>query len=156
MPHIHEKIDWTIAAYVIYRDRILLVHHKKLNNWLPPGGHVELDQDPEEALYAELREETGLTEDTLEIVGEKPAITSPGTKFLYAPTFLDIHEISATHKHIGLTYILRSKTTTIMLSEREHNQIRWFSIEEIQHPKYSILPAVQYYAQKAFCLAKSL
>lgn len=156
MPHIHEKIDWTVAAYVIYRDRILLVHHKKLNKWLPPGGHVELDQDPEEALYAELREETGLTEGDLVIIGEKPTITSPGTKFLYAPTYLDIHEISATHKHIGMTYILKSKTDTIQLSQREHNQIRWFSLADIENPEYNILPAVQFYSREALRLMESL
>lgn len=149
MPHIHDYIDLTVAAYVVYDSRILFVHHKKLNKWLPPGGHVELDQDPEEALYAELLEETGLTEIDIEILGNKPTISSPGTKFLYAPTFLDIHDISNTHKHIGMTYFVKAHTNTIKLSEKEHHAIRWFTLIDIENPQYEILPAVKYYAHKA-------
>lgn len=149
MPHIHDAIDLTIEAFVVYENKILLVHHKKLNGWLPPGGHVELDQDPEEALYAELQEETGLTKDNLIIHGNKPAIVAPGTKFLYAPTFLDIHDISSTHRHIGMVYIAEAKIDTIILAEKEHNDIRWFSMEEMEDPQYDILPSVKFYAAEA-------
>ena len=149
MPHIHEYIDLTIAAYVVHHKNVLFVHHKKLNKWLPPGGHVELDQDPEEALYAELLEETGLTPAHISICGHKPEITSPGTKFLHTPAFLDIHDISDTHKHIGITYIVQAKTDHVLLSEREHNHIRWFSLPDLDDPLYQILPAVKYYATEA-------
>lgn len=156
MPHIHDQIDFTVAAYVVFQNKILLVHHKKLQKWLPPGGHIELNQDPQEALFAELQEETGITKEQLEIIGNKPTISSPGTKFLYAPIFLDIHDISETHKHIGMTYILKSKTDTIQLSHREHNQIRWFSMTDIANPEYKILPAVQFYSQEALRLTERL
>jgi 8-oxo-dGTP pyrophosphatase MutT (NUDIX family) len=44
------------------RDRILIVHHRRLDRWLLPGGHVE----PEDATIAaaaarEILEETGVT-----------------------------------------------------------------------------------------------
>ncbi len=149
MPHIHEAIDLTVAAYVVHEDRVLFVHHKKLHKWLPPGGHVELDQDPEQALYAELAEETGLTKDVLIVYGTKPQIQSPGTTFLYAPTFLDIHDISPTHRHIGMTYIVKSTTDTIVLSKREHHDIRWLNTQDIESTQYAILPAVKYYAHEA-------
>ncbi|CAN5185153.1 hypothetical protein BH09PAT2_BH09PAT2_05430 [soil metagenome] len=155
MPHIHEAIDLTIEAFVIHKKKVLLVHHKKLLKWLPPGGHVELDQDPEEALYAELQEETGLTRDQLTIYGNKPTITAPGTKFLYAPTFLDIHDISSTHKHIGMVYFAEAKTDRIVLAEKEHNEIRWFSAEELADPQYEIIPSVQFYAAEAFKIVET-
>lgn len=145
MPHIHDEIDFTAVAYVVYQDKVLMVHHKKLGIWLPPGGHIELDQDPEQALFNELREETGLTEEVLEVFGSKPEIVSPGTKFLYSPTFLDIHKISNTHRHIGMVYLLKSKTDQITLSE-EHHEIRWFSASDIKDSKYNLLPSVKYYA----------
>jgi hypothetical protein len=43
MAHIHEKIDFTVSIFVVHEGRILLVHHRKLNQWLPLGGHIELD-----------------------------------------------------------------------------------------------------------------
>ncbi len=149
MPHIHEAIDLTVAALIVHKKRVLLVHHKKLNRWLPPGGHVELDQDPEQALFAEIQEETGLTKDQLIVHGTKPQISSPGTRFLYAPVFLDIHDISATHKHIGMTYIVAAKTDAVVLSEREHHDIRWFTLPQLHDVKYDILPSVQFYASEA-------
>jgi len=101
MPHIHEKIDFTVAIFVVHRDRVLVIHHRKLDKWLPLGGHIELDEDPEQAALREAREESGLD---VELIGERPPTTSPGTRALIGPRFLDIHRISDTHEHIGMIY----------------------------------------------------
>ena len=47
MAHIHEKIDFTVAIFVVHDSKILLIHHRKLDKWLSLGGHIELDEDPE-------------------------------------------------------------------------------------------------------------
>lgn len=62
MAHIHEKIDFTVSAYIVHPnlDKILLVHHKKFNGWLQIGGHIELDEDSDMALMREIEEECGL------------------------------------------------------------------------------------------------
>ena len=57
MAHIHEKIDFTVAIFVVHAGKILLIHHRKLNKWLPLGGHIELDEDPEQAAVREARED---------------------------------------------------------------------------------------------------
>jgi len=49
MAHIHDKIDFTVAIFVVEHGRVLLIHHRKLDRWLPLGGHIELDEDPEQA-----------------------------------------------------------------------------------------------------------
>ena len=56
MPHIHEKIDFTVSLFIVEGEKVLLVHHKKLDRWLPIGGHIELDEDPEQATRGSLRE----------------------------------------------------------------------------------------------------
>ena len=56
MAHIHEKIDFTVAIFVVHDEKILLIHHRKLNKWLPLGGHIELDEDPEQAALREAKE----------------------------------------------------------------------------------------------------
>ena len=106
MAHIHEKIDFTVAIFVVHDGKILLIHHRKLDKWLPLGGHIELDEDPEQAALREAKEESGLD---VELLGERPPTTSPGTRALIAPRFLDIHRISDTHEHIGMIYWAQPK-----------------------------------------------
>ncbi|RLS89050.1 MAG: NUDIX domain-containing protein, partial [Planctomycetota bacterium] len=60
MAHIHEKIDFTVAVFVVHEKKVLVIHHKKLDKWLPLGGHIELDEDPEQAALRETLEESGL------------------------------------------------------------------------------------------------
>ncbi|MFN2547625.1 MAG: NUDIX hydrolase, partial [Myxococcales bacterium] len=43
------------------RKRVLLLHHKKLERWLQPGGHGEGETDPRLVALREIEEETGLT-----------------------------------------------------------------------------------------------
>ena len=104
MAHIHEKIDFTVAIFVVHQGKVLLIHHRNLNKWLPLGGHIELDEDPETAALREAKEESGLE---VELLGERPPTTEPGTRALIAPRFLDIHRISDTHEHIGMIYWAR-------------------------------------------------
>ena len=60
------------------------IHHpasmwgQAYNKWIPMGGHIELDEDVEAALYREIKEETGLQ---VEILSKKPDIHTTDTKF---------------------------------------------------------------------------
>src|SRR5438309_2993091 len=113
MPHIHEKIDFTVAIFVVHENRVLLVHHRQLKKWLPLGGHIELHEDPEFAALREAREESGLE---VELIGERPPTSEPGTRALIAPRFLDIHRITDTHEHIGMIYWAHPKNGALTLS----------------------------------------
>src|SRR5512141_3195275 len=124
MAHIHEKIDFTVALFVVQAGKVLLIHHRKLDKWLPLGGHIELDEDPEQAAIREAREESGLE---VELIGERPPTTGPDTRALIAPKFLDIHRISQTHEHIGLIYWARPKAGEVTLATAEHHAIQWCS-----------------------------
>lgn len=146
MPHIHELIDFSVSVFIVHDSKVLLIHHKKLNMWLPIGGHVELDEDPEETLFREVKEECGLA---IEVLSTKPIIKSPGTKFLYAPNFLDIHNLPVNHKHIALTYFAKSESDKFIHNKEEHNDIRWFSKEDLEKPEFNINNAVKFYANKA-------
>src|SRR6266478_6933292 len=113
MGHIHEKIDFTVAIFVVSNEQVLLIHHRQLDKWLPLGGHIELDEDPETAALREAREESGLE---VELIGERPPTTEPGTRALIAPRFLDIHRINSTHQHIGMIYWARPLMGTVTLA----------------------------------------
>ncbi len=146
MAHLFYDLDFTVAVFVVREDRVLLVHHRKLNKWLPIGGHIEIGENPEEAALRETREESGLE---VELVGEKPPREFPGTQLLTAPTYLDVHDISGDHRHIGLIYFARSAEGEIRLAEAEHHDIRWFTAEEFAAPEWAVPEAIQFYAGEA-------
>ena len=146
MAHIHEKIDFTVAIFVVHEGKILLIHHRKLNKWLPLGGHIELDEDPEIAALREAKEESGFD---IELIGERPPTSGNGTRALIAPRFLDIHYISATHEHIGMMYWARPKKGQLTLAPTEHHDIRWCSSEELDGLQPAMDQAVKWYCRKA-------
>lgn len=159
MAHIHEKIDFTVAIFVVHDAKVLLIHHRKLDQWLPLGGHIELDEDPEQAALREAKEESGLE---VELLGERPPTTSPGTRALIAPRFLDIHRITDTHEHVGMIYWARPRVgprcraashdrqdvPTILLRE-EHHDIRWCSADDLDKLEPPISDAVRWYCRAA-------
>src|SRR5277367_2740249 len=146
MAHIHEKIDFTVAIFIVHDQKILLIHHRKLEKWLPLGGHIELDEDPEQAALREAKEESGLD---VELLGERPPTTSPGTRALIAPRFLDIHRISETHEHIGLIYWARPRQGAVTLADAEHHAIRWCTSDELDGLQPEMSNAVKWYCRKA-------
>jgi 8-oxo-dGTP pyrophosphatase MutT (NUDIX family) len=145
--HIHEKIDFTVAIFVVHDAKILLIHHRKLNAWLPLGGHIELDEDPEQAALREAKEESGLE---VTLLGERPPTTGPGTRALIAPRFLDIHRITDTHEHIGMIYWARPKNSAdVTCATAEHHDIRWCSADELNTLQPQMSDAVKWYCRKA-------
>ncbi len=146
MAHIHKLIDFTVVAYIVCQNKVLLCHHSKLNMWVPIGGHVELNEDTDEALFREIKEECGLD---VEIIAEKPPLKfqADGTKFLYRPASMNIHQVSPTHRHIVLIYFARAKSNQAVLEPREHKQLRWFTAEELASE--SLDESVSYYAKEA-------
>jgi 8-oxo-dGTP pyrophosphatase MutT (NUDIX family) len=146
MPHIHEKIDFTVAIFVVHKDKVLLIHHRKLDKWLPLGGHIELDEDPEAAALREAREESGLE---VELLGDRPPTTEPGTRALIAPRFLDIHRITDSHEHIGMIYWARPKSGTLALAVEEHHDVRWCGAADLEQLRPPMSNAVKWYCLKA-------
>jgi 8-oxo-dGTP pyrophosphatase MutT (NUDIX family) len=152
MAHIHEKIDFTVAIFVVHDGKILLIHHRQLNHWLPLGGHIELDEDPEQAALRESKEESGLD---VELLGERPPTTGPGTRALLAPRFLDIHRINPTHEHIGMIYWARPKrgrgalAAVPTLAVVEHHDIRWCSAADLDTLQPPMSAAVKWYCRAA-------
>jgi len=147
MAHIHEKIDFTVAIFVVHDGKILLIHHRKLDKWLPLGGHIELDEDPEQAALREAKEESGLD---VELLGERAPTTGPGTRALITPRFLDIHRITDTHEHIGLIYWARHKNSAdAKCATEEHHDIRWCPAAELDTLQPPMSDAVKWYCRKA-------
>jgi 8-oxo-dGTP diphosphatase len=145
MAHIHDLIDFTNTCMILHptEPKVLLVNHKLLQSWLPVGGHIELDEDPDQALLREVQEESGLE---VEILSHRHTGDYDDTKMLYLPETLDIHKFSATHRHINLGYHARALTAEPKLAPAEHHDIKWFDVVALQDSQLNIKPAVRQYA----------
>ena len=52
---------FNVTVYVMNEEgKFLFIRHKKLQKWLPPGGHVEENESYESCLEREILEETGI------------------------------------------------------------------------------------------------
>ncbi len=148
MAHIHDKIDFTASAYIVYDGKILLVHHKKLDIWMQLGGHIELDEDPDTSLLREIQEECGLE---VEVMSEKPDIdTGDESRTLYRPDGAAYFKYGGLdHYHVDFIYYVRAKNDQAKLEDDGANDIRWFSAKDLENPDYNIGPIVKYHALAA-------
>lgn len=68
---------FSVGVFPRRGDRVLLIQHKRLGTWLPPGGELEEGETPLEAAARELREETGLSGSfptTSDVIGAPPGL----------------------------------------------------------------------------------
>ena len=110
----------TASAWVLSSDQTetLLVHHRKLNRWLQPGGHIEGDQTVFDAALREAREESGLT--NLRSLSE-------------AIFDVDIHPIPArpefpAHQHLDIRYVFVADRTELLRCSPESHAVQWWPL----------------------------
>lgn len=102
------KKHFTSTCFVMHPklDMVLLHWHAKVKSWLPPGGHIELDETPYEAAKREVLEETGLTVNILK--SEKILNNSINVVELDSPVTILLESISdpveGEHFHIDMIY----------------------------------------------------
>lgn len=147
---------FTATAFVIdSKMRTLLLWHKRLGRWMPPGGHVDSNETPEEAAKRECKEETGLD---VEILGEEQqdlfALAPAEGRILKKPIAFLLENIPASeergepaHQHMDFLYVAKPlhEDQVVKLAEEEGREIRWFTREEIAalDPEKEIFANVQ-------------
>jgi len=115
---------FTASALIISptTQEILLLHHKKLDKWLQPGGHADGELDLEKVARKEASEETG--HDDLQLLSE-------------GIFDIDIHSIPEKkgipeHEHydVRFAYFCHNKEKTRINSES--NDFQWVKIEKVK------------------------
>ncbi|MGM0580797.1 MAG: NUDIX hydrolase [Bacteroidota bacterium] len=115
---------FTASAWIINPDTIevLLIHHKKLNKWLQPGGHADGDTDLENVARKEANEETGL--DELKLISTK--IFDIDIHLIPEKKGIPEHE----HYDVRFAYFCLSKEKTQINSES--NDFQWVKLQDIE------------------------
>lgn len=135
----HTK-HFTVTGYVTNRDRtkLLMVHHKKLNKWLPAGGHIEPDELPHEAALREVLEETGVV---AEIVSRNnPDLRLRGVRDTQVPApyaltyqLIPANSNEAEHIHIDMLYHLQADEGALKAAVEEVHDVAWWTKQAILH-----------------------
>ena len=117
----------TVGAVIVRNGKVLMVLHTKLNRWLFPGGHIDKNETPDQAIIREVKEETGLTfkpgeyghvEETQDVI-ERLAV----------PLHVNTHSVGD-HDHCCL-YYLGSAGRSKMKMSNESKALRWVGRNEL-------------------------
>jgi 8-oxo-dGTP pyrophosphatase MutT (NUDIX family) len=140
MPHIHTEpgqVDFVVDVFVVYENTVLYRFHDKVQRWLVPGGHIELDEDPEVAAVREIQEEVGLEVELYKGNAFMDLDTVEGYKELVPPIAMNRHPLGNDHYHISLVFFATSPTNIVVEPDNEEKSggILWLTKEEIiAHP----------------------
>lgn len=116
--------DFAVSVLVVWRSQVLLHRHRKLGIWLPPGGHVEPGELPDDAATREVMEEAGLA---VELVGPPP-INAPGPRQLVRPRGVQLELITKDHEHIDLVYLARTVAPYDGALAGEEASMGWYDL----------------------------
>jgi 8-oxo-dGTP pyrophosphatase MutT (NUDIX family) len=102
-------------------DKVLLMHHRKLDRWFQPGGHCDGDPDLLAVARKEVEEETGLIDFTL----AKEGIFD-----------VDIHLIPANskeeaHYHYDVRFLFKADADTALTINSESRDLRWLPLAQV-------------------------
>jgi 8-oxo-dGTP pyrophosphatase MutT (NUDIX family) len=117
----------TGSAITVSHDgsRVLLLHHRKLDRWLQPGGHGDPGENAgEEVALREAFEESGIR--GLALHPRAPR-----------PLDVDVHDIPArgdepAHQHLDLRYLVVAPADAVVAPDlAELHDIRWVPWDEV-------------------------
>ena len=100
---------FTATGFVVHNHCLALHWHPKVQAWLPPGGHIDENEDPVQAVLREITEETGLS---AEVVDTESQIHIDYPTQVQVPLTImveDIHDpVEGYHQHIDMIYVCRA------------------------------------------------
>lgn len=122
----------TATAYIVSGGRTLLLWHYKLRMWLPPGGHLEPNEDPVQGAVREALEESGLH---VSVIPPSDLLDCTGPAILPPPAVILVEDIvrpdQPFHQHIDHVYFTRAAAPVDFEAPIPHGLHRWTSSGEL-------------------------
>ncbi len=118
------------SGYLVENGKVLLVHHKGFDKWVPPGGHIEAGETFAQTAAREFKEETGLD---VEVVSSTPSLISDENATPEAgPFYVDIEREGFQFPSITQFFFVRRVSSATMTPQVEEiNGVRWFASDEL-------------------------
>jgi len=118
----------TGSAWIVSHDQrqCLLVHHRKLNRWLQPGGHADGQADVADVALREAHEETGLVD--LELIAEPLDVD---VHLIPARLDSDGNQLEDAHEHHDIRFLLIAAPGQQLVLSDESHEVRWFTREDV-------------------------
>ena len=111
---------------------MLLLHHKTLNKWQPPGGHQNPDENPYQTVIRETIEETGI--DIAPFLPKPVQLDGRATMLPLPEYFLEeqipAHKDKPAHVHLDMVYVVEVPIQKAVLERDGAHEIGWFLVEE--------------------------
>jgi 8-oxo-dGTP pyrophosphatase MutT (NUDIX family) len=124
--------DFTVAVFVVWQHQVLLHQHRKLGKWLPPGGHIEANELPDQAAIREVLEEAGIE---VQLIATDKLEYTPEAELprqLTRPRGIQLESISAGHEHIDLIYFARPEADYGGLVSSEDKPFVWCDATQLE------------------------
>ena len=141
------------GVILIHQDKVLLIHHRKLDMWLGPGGHVEENEPPHLAAERECFEETGIK---CQVFDPYFPRNQSIEQFLPSPIHTHIHWVceenylrrmkdpdnyqpvelwkNGCEQHVGFTFLAKPVgSLKITRDKKEIRDIGWFDQKEVKN-----------------------
>lgn len=102
-------------------ERLLFVRHRKpplAGRWLPPGGHVDPGETPEECALREVFEETGQRVELLDTTPEFPRRGSSRAHRIASPLLIQVEDLGD-HRHLDFVYVAIAPNPGPLVTEPE-------------------------------------
>ncbi|MDG0867693.1 NUDIX domain-containing protein [Candidatus Lucifugimonas marina] len=141
---------FTATGFVVHGDSTLLHWHKKVQEWLPPGGHIDDNEDPVQTTLREIKEETGFD---AEIVPTQSQVIIGNLEQVTAPHSIMIENVfdkkHGEHQHIDHIYFTRLLTepttsTSDLVAHNEHPDTNagwlWASLSDLENEESFLTP----------------
>jgi len=122
----------TAGCIILSGARVLLMKHRKLGIWLPPGGHVEPNEFPTEAAIREAREETGIQVKLMK--NGEVSFSSEIATVIESPFAVALEHVpykTGEHIHFDLMYLATPTGGEVAASD-ESEDVRWFTLKEFE------------------------
>jgi ADP-ribose pyrophosphatase YjhB (NUDIX family) len=126
---------FTVSIFIVYTDKVLLHIHKKAKKILPLGGHIELNELPEEACIREAQEEAGLEINLYNPINNqlKNSCELVGEKLLINPIHTIFGEINPEHYHIDFVFYATAKSSDTIPGDGESTMLKWYNKEDLKN-----------------------
>jgi 8-oxo-dGTP pyrophosphatase MutT (NUDIX family) len=113
--------------------QLALIHHKKFDRWMVPGGHIEPFENQVEAAIREAREETGLGIKLFSFLHSENEVND--SEWILPPEYFYQQQIPASskeesHYHLDFAYLAFANEVEFTFNAKETKDIKWVDLEQ--------------------------